>query len=345
LPLLQPGCGWLEYGVRILLSGKAAAVLRPRFASLAGAQALEIVTPPEGLARDFEAAFVSRDVTGRSTKLGLEPATKAFHDALRQAGSLRWVHIHSAGADRPIYPELQARGVVVTTSSGANAPVVAQSALAGMLALARRLPQLMRQQRAREWKSLFGDMPRDLAGQRALILGWGPIAQHLADWLAALGLVVTIVRDSARPAGGYATYPFERMAEALPRADWLAIACPLTERTRGSIGRAVFAAMPAGAHCVNVGRGEIVVEAELVEALESGRLAGAYLDVFEREPLPAESPLWSMPNVIVTPHSAGLSAGNEGRVADMFIDNLDRWIAGRPLLRVAAPALPAREGA
>jgi phosphoglycerate dehydrogenase-like enzyme len=322
-------------GVRILLSSRAAAELAPRIAAACGRNPFEILTPPAGFTRDFDVAFVSRDVTGRSTKHALQPDTRAFHDALRQAQSLRWVQIHSAGTDRPIYPELQARGVVVTTASGANAPIVAQSALAGILALGRRLPLLMEQQRAGQWKSLIADLPRDLEGQRAVILGWGPIGRRLAAWLAAIGLEVAIVRNSAEPADRYPTLAFDRLAEALPGADWLVIACPLTDRTRGAIGAAALAAMPRGAHVVNVGRGEIVVERELVAALQAGHLGGAYLDVFEQEPLPPASPLWSLPNVIVTPHSAGLSAGNEARVADMFIENLKRLISGEALLRVA----------
>ena len=324
-------------GVRLLISGQAAADLGPRIKRAFGSRPHEIVTPPAGLTRDFDAAFVSRDVTGRSTKFELEPYTAQFHGGLRQAKSLRWVHIHSAGADRPIYPELQARGVAITTSSGANAPIVAHSALAGILALARRLPLLMEQQRARQWKSLFGNMPRDLEGQRAVIVGWGPIGQRLATLLQPLGLRIAVVRNSAEPAGAHPTFAFERLPEAVRGADWLVIACPLTDRTRAAIGRAVFEAMPAGAHVVNVGRGEVVVQRELLEALQSGHLAGAYLDVFEHEPLPADSPLWSLPNVIVTPHSAGHSDGNEGRVAQMFLDNLGRLIEGRPLVNVATP--------
>jgi D-2-hydroxyacid dehydrogenase (NADP+) len=193
----------------------------------------------------------------------------------------------------------------------------------------------MEQQRRREWKSLIGTLPPDLAGREAVILGWGPIGQQLAAWLEALGMRVSVVRNSAEPAGHLPTLSFDHLLEGARRADWLVIACPLTARTRGAIGRGVFEAMPAGAHLVNVGRGEIVVQSELVAALASGRLAGAFLDVFEHEPLPEDSPLWAMENVIVTPHSAGLSAGNEARVADMFIENLGRWLAGQPLLRVA----------
>lgn len=320
--------------MRLFLSEQAAAVARTGIAQAFGARAFELVTPASNPG-DFDVAFVSRDVTGRSTKFALEPSTQAFHDALRRASSLRWVHIHSAGADRPIYPELQARGVTITTSTGSNAAIVAQTALAGILALARHLPLLMEQQRAHQWKSLMGAAPRDLEGQQAVLLGWGPIAQKLAGWLEVLGVRVCVVRNSEAPAAGHATFSYEHLLEVAPRADWLVIACPLSPRTRGLVTRAVLAAMPAGARLVNVGRGEIVVEADLVDALQRGHLAGAFLDVFEREPLPADSPLWSMPNVVATPHTAGHSAGNEARVLAMFLANLGRFLAGEPLAHVA----------
>lgn len=151
-----------------------------------------------------------------------------------------------------------------------------------------------------------------------------------------MGLKVMIVRNAAdQPAWDYPTYAYERIVEAAASADWLVIACPLSDRTRRMVGAAVFGAMPDGAHLVNVGRGEIVVTADLIEALRTGKLAGAYLDVFEEEPLDSASPLWDMPNVMVSPHSAGHSAGNEGRVADIFLENLAAWVADRPLKNVS----------
>jgi phosphoglycerate dehydrogenase-like enzyme len=311
--------------VRIFLSEEAAAELRPRIATAFAGRPFEIVTPSDNPA-DFDAAFVTRDVTGKSTKLHLEPSTQSFHDALRRAKSLRWVQAHSSGTDRPIYQELKARGVTVTTASGSHAPNVAQSALAGILALARKLPRLMEQQRAREWKSLVNDLPRDLAGQTAVIVGWGPIGQLLARWLEAIGLEIIVVRNSSEAAGAYPTWTYAQLREVAPKADWLVIACPISEKTQGLVDRDVLAALPAGAHVVNVGRGEVIVEVELVAALSGGHLAGAFLDVFEHEPLPRESPLWSLPNVIVTPHTAGHSDGNAARVAEIFLDNLARFL-------------------
>lgn len=284
---------------------------------------------------DADVAFVSRDVTGLSTKHAVLPHTQHFYDALRGAPSLKWVHAHSSGADRPVYGELLARGVAVTTSSGANAGVVVQTALAGVLMLARCFPQLIAAQRSRSWAPLVGSgLPRDLAGQTAAIVGWGPIGQGLASLLAGLGLHVIAVRstDGAAEPPASATVSYERIGKVLPRADWLVLCCPLTERTRGLVDAALLARLPAGARLVNVARGEVVEELALIDALRRGALAGAYLDVFAHEPLPVESPLWDLPNVIVTPHTAGHSDGNETRVADIFLDNLRRWAEGQPLL-------------
>jgi len=317
--------------LRILMSPEAARRTAQGLAASLGGK-------PYVLARigeDADVAFVSRDVTGLSTKHAVLPETRRFHDALRGAPSLRWVHAHSSGADRPVYGELLARGVAVTTSSGANAGVVVQTALAGVLMLARRFPQLMAAQRRRSWEPLMGSgLPRDLAGQTVVIVGWGPIGRGLGSLLAALGLHVIAVRSSDGAAAPPAaeTVSYENIGQVLPRADWLVLACPLSERTRGLIDAEALARLPAGAHLVNVARGEVVDEAALIDALRRGALAGAYLDVFAQEPLPPASPLWELPGVIVTPHAAGHSDGNESRVAAIFLDNLRRWTRGEPLM-------------
>ncbi len=276
---------------------------------------------------DVDVAFISRDVTGLSTKHRVLEPLEAFYVTLRRSPKLAWVHVHSAGADRPIFGELKARGVRVTTSSGANAQVVAQTALAAILSLAREFPRLFDAQRARTWTPLIGGLlPRDLAGQTAVIVGWGPIGQTLAGYLRMLGLNVIAVRSAATPpADGIETYAFEDLARIAGRADWLVLACPLSDRTRGLVDARVLAAMAPHARLVNVARGEIVAEADLIDALRAKTLAGAYLDVFEHEPLDAESPLWTLPNAFVTPHSAGHSDGNEARVDRIFLDYLRQW--------------------
>jgi phosphoglycerate dehydrogenase-like enzyme len=322
--------------LRILLSREAGEKLAGEIAAAVGDRPHMLVGPERGV--DADLAFVSRDVTGLSTKFELQPATRAFYDALEGAPSLRWVHIHSAGVDRPVYQRLLAKGVQVTTSSGANASVVAHSALAGVLALARHLPQLWAAQRERRWSPLLASgLPRDLDGQHAVLVGWGPIAQAIGRLLLAFGLRVSVVRQQDRPAGaGFATVPAARLHEVLPQADWLLLACPLNDATRGLIDARALALLPPSARLVNVARGELVDEPALVEALRSGRLAGAFLDVFAHEPLPADSPLWELPNVIATPHSAGFSDGNAARVQRLFLDNLRRWCAGEALHNCAA---------
>nr|WP_283254180.1 D-2-hydroxyacid dehydrogenase [Ramlibacter paludis] len=286
----------------------------------------ELISFDEARATEADIAFVSRDVTGLSTKHKVLPATQRAYEALRAAPGLRWLHIHSAGVDRPIYQELLQRGVQVTTSSGANAPVVAQSAVLGLLALARHWPLLLAAQREHRWAPLIASgLPRDLQGQTAVVVGWGPVGQEIGRLLQAVGLKVVVVRRQ----GGMALH------DALPSADWLVLACALNEQTRGMIGTKELALLPAHCGLVNVARGEVIDEAALVEALRERRLAGAYLDVFAHEPLAKDSPLWDLPNVIATPHSAGFSNANEERVAEIFLENLAHWLRGEALRNLA----------
>lgn len=325
---------------RLLLSARARDALADAIAAARGDHLLELVTLEEA-ADDphvqVHAAYVSRDVTGLSTKhVVLEPLA-GFHRVLRRSPALAWVHTHSAGTDRPIYAELAARGVAVTTSAGANADVVAQTALGAVLALARRFPQLIAAQQQRRWEPLVaGPLPPDLAGQTAVLVGWGAIAQRLQPWLSMLGLQVAVARHSAEPAGpGLETVRYAELPALLPRAQWLLLACPLSEETRHLVDAAALARLPQGAMLVNVARGEVVDEAALVDALQRGHLGGAFLDVHAHEPLPEASPVWSLPNVWVTPHSAGQSAGNAARTAAMFVEQLGRWLRGEPLAEAA----------
>lgn len=265
--------------------------------------------------------------------------SRSFYSTLRKAAGLKWLHVFNAGVDAPIFTELMQRGVRLSTSSGTNAEAVANSALAGLLALSRGLPGWMAQQRARHWrKRTRGEAPPDLRGQTLLLLGSGAIGSHIATVARALGLTVLAVRRSAGRAGdpAHETHPPSALASLLPRTDWLVIACPLTTETRGLIDARALAALPRGAHLVNIGRGEIVDQPAMIDALDSGHLAGAYLDVFDPEPLPAESPLWAMPNVIVSPHDAASAAGNDRRVFELFRDNLARWVRGERLLNEQA---------
>ena len=324
--------------MKILLSELSLRTLSQDIAKVMGSRPFECVSFEDAVAsgrRDFDVAFVSRDVTGLSTKHELAPSLKACYEVLEESPNLRWVHIHSAGADRDVYVRLRAKGVQVATSSGANAEVVAQTALAGLLALSRKFPELVHAMHAKKWAPLLGSqLPPDLSGQTALLVGWGPIAQKVAQFLSVLGLRIKVVRQHAQAkslvkSGNDSSQPemltFENLDHALPSTDWVILMCPLTDTTRGLINARRLSLLPPGAGLVNVSRGEVVVERDLIEALQNGSLGSAYLDVFEHEPLPQTSPLWNLPNVILTPHSAGFSAGNELRVSHMFLDNLASW--------------------
>ncbi len=328
--------------LRILMSQQSMDRLGPAVSVAMGQRSFELIALEDAVAAqrtDGDVAFISREVTGTSTKHEIHPALQQVYTLLRQSPALQWVHIHSAGADRQIYLDLLAKGVQISTSSGANAQVVATVALAGMLALARRFPLLWAEQQGRQWIPMMGDrMPRDLPGQTATVVGWGPIGQKLGSLLQALGMKVVAVRQQAQIQPPKPSDPqsvemvtFEDWQKVLPKTDWLVLACPLTPKTRQLVNAQALALLPTGAHLVNVARGEVVDEPALIAALQSGQLGGAFLDVFAHEPLPQDSPLWAMPQVMVTPHAAGHSDGNENRVAQIFLDNLRSWVEGQPL--------------
>ena len=291
---------------------------------------------PEADCARIDAAFFSWD---------LYPAhSRQFFSSVRKAPRLQWLHVFNVGVDHPIYAEMLERGVRLTTSAGSTAEPIAQTAIMGLLALARGFPHWLASQRMRAWAPVrTGKLPRDLREQCAVIVGLGSIGTEIARLARALGLkVIGVRRGPRRPED-----PVDellapaQLAGALPRCDWLFIACPLTPETRGMVDAQMLARLPQGARLINIARGEIVVERDLVAALVSGHLAGAFLDVFEAEPLPPDSPLWDLPNVLVTPHNSSAAAGNDERVLGIFLENLGRWHRGTALVNeVGAPAMP-----
>jgi len=320
---------------KLLLSAHALKVWGDRIAgALPG---LVVVTAEAALAADgpcdADIAFMTREVTGNSSKDNPTPELTGFETVVRKSPGLRWLQIHPAGAERPIYRELRARGVKVTTASGATAITVAHSTLGAVIALNRRFPLLADAQRRHAWEPRLGERsPRDLAGQCAVIVGLGPIGRTIAGLLKVLGMTTIGVRRAAEPTPPCdETIAYENLHARLPRADWLILCCPASPLTRGIANAAAFAAMPDGACFVNVARGEIAVERDVIAALQSGKLSGAYLDVFEREPLDPTSPLWDLPNVIVTPHTASHSQGQQEAVFGIFLDNLARFRTGQKL--------------
>ena len=259
---------------------------------------------------------------------------RQFFAAVKYSPNLQWLQLCNAGIDHPVFTDIRARGIRLTTASGANAGPVGLSAVTGMQMLARGFGHWMESQRRRAWEPLRGErQPIDLEGQTIIVLGMGEIGRVIARHAQFLGMHVIGVRrgvPSAEDPIAEAATPdqFDRL---LPRAQWLAIACPLTPRTRSLIDGARLALLPRGAHVINIARGEIIEERALIGALQSGHLAGAYLDVFAEEPLAPNSPLWNLPNVIVSPHNAGASTGNDARVNAMFLANLALFARGAPM--------------
>lgn len=322
----------------LLLSSHALRVWGERIAAAVPPGTLSFLTAEAALAADgpgaADIAFMTREVTGKSSPGNLTPELQGFDAVVLKSPNLKWLQIHPAGAERPIYRELRARGVKVTTASGATAVTVAHSTLGAVIAINRRFPLLADAQRRHAWEPRLGERsPRDLAGQCAVIVGMGPIGQNIARLLAMLGMRSIGVRRTAEPVEPCErVVAYEQLHQVLPEADWLILCCPASPVTRGIANAAAFAAMPDGAHFVNVARGEVAVENDVIAALQSGKLGGAYLDVFEREPLDPASPLWDLPNVLVSPHTASHSLGQNEAIFGIFLENLARFRAGQALL-------------
>ncbi|HEX5077933.1 MAG TPA: D-2-hydroxyacid dehydrogenase, partial [Geminicoccaceae bacterium] len=201
----------------------------------------------------------------------------------------------------------------------------------------RDVPRLQRMQRAHRWERHTN---RELAGRRALLIGLGAVGRCIARRLAALDLEVWGARRTPGPPPEAVSrvLPLDDLGAVLGLVDVLVLACPLTPATRGLIGAAELAAMPGGALLVNVARGQVVDEQALIQALRSGRLGGAALDVAEVEPLPDDSPLWDLPNVLISPHSASTVHAENHRIVDIFLANLRRYLGGEPLINRFDPA-------
>jgi phosphoglycerate dehydrogenase-like enzyme len=257
---------------------------------------------------------------------------------------LRWVHATSAGAGEVVraagLPAEALERVAVSTSSGVHAVPLAEFAVFGLLAIAKELPRFVEEQRARAWPEVRRPL-RELAGQTLFLVGLGEIGREVARLGKALGMRTVGFRRTVAPAPAHVdeVHGPGRLAELAGRADAMVVSLPLTDQTAGLIDRATIERLPAGCIFVNVGRGAVVDEPALVEALRAGRIAGAALDVFASEPLPPSSPLWTLPNVLVTPHAAALSARENERITELFCDNLRRYLDGRPLRNLVEPGV------
>lgn len=258
-----------------------------------------------------------------------------FDRIMGECRDLKWLHVTSAGFDWAGGPNLQQRladGLLSTRSWTAYPTAIAEYVIAAVHLHARKFLDLRDAQARHEWSSALG---RDITGSTMLLFGTGSIGRFTAERAEALGMHVIGVNREGTPAEGFTRVePFSRALDLLPEADWVVLAMPATSENRGFLGAREFAAMRDDAVLINVGRGALIDEGALVEAMTSGAIAGAVLDVFEQEPLPADSPLWDLPRTLVTPHTSFSSDGNPQRLARDFGENLERFFAGQPLLGV-----------
>jgi phosphoglycerate dehydrogenase-like enzyme len=334
----------------------------------------ELWTPPDWFAQRLRQEFPDIDVVHlrdyERVDEELPDAEVLIGWSLRgeqflSAKKLKWIHSTAAAVHALISPELAASDVVVTNARSVHAPVVAEHAVALMFALAKRLPSAMRHQQASEWAQtdIWHEQPhpRELAGSTLGMIGYGAIGREVASHALALGMKVMAVRRklragedaphtagedaSATTAGGntcatknVVVFAASQLDQALSQSDFVVLATPLTPATTGMIGAEQFRAMKNDAYLINVGRGALIDEAALLKVLEEGEIGGAALDVFVQEPLPPDSPLWTAPNLLITPHSAGFTERMWERHYELFSENLRRYRRGEELLGRVDPS-------
>ncbi len=332
----------------------------PEPLSIALGQVLWARYGPEDLARIHEAAPGARLVAVaadgsadgplddvRVLLRGSSLGGDALDRVLARAPRVEWIHSASVGVERVLTPLTLQRGIVVTNGRGVFSRPIAEYVLMMVLATARRLPALLELQRERTWQPLQGEELRDLT---IGIVGFGSIGRAVASYAAAVGArVIAVRRHPERGAEAEAgveedplpvppradlVLPPSGLPELLAQSDYVVLALPLTGGTEALIDEAALAAMKPGAWLVNVARGRLIDEAALQRALRQGRLGGAVLDAFREEPLPAASPLYDLPNVIVTPHTSWSSARVRARSVEVFAANLARFVRGEPLHNV-----------
>jgi len=269
----------------------------------------------------------------------------AFTSELRRAQfavarQLRWVHSPAAGVGAMLFPEMIDSPVVMSNSRGMSAGHIAEHVILVTLALFRKLPLAFRSQLRKYWSqddAVAAPPMRTIKGSRALLVGLGSIGAACASRFAALGATVDAIRrriGQPRPDGVTEVGTLDQLLPFLGRADVVIITAAQTAETRGLIGETQLAAMKSDAILVNVSRGKLVDEGKLAHALSAGSIGGAALDVFEHEPLDAASPLWTLPNVIVTPHTSGFRADHWDAATDLFAENLRRFDSRQPLLNL-----------
>ena len=260
-------------------------------------------------------------------------------DQFAFARKLKWIHATAAAVAQLMYPALRESGVLVTNASGIHSVPMGEHIIGAMIALARRFPDCVRYQTQRHWcQHELWDRPselrpHELRGQTALFIGFGAVGREAGRLAQALGMRVWAVTHSGRADERIAerAFPASALNEALPHADFVIAAAPETSETRKMMGEREFSLMQPSSYFINVARGALVNEPALIRALQQRKIAGAALDVTSEEPLPAESPLWKLDNVFITPHVSAVSEKLWERQADLLMDNLERWFSGREL--------------
>jgi D-2-hydroxyacid dehydrogenase (NADP+) len=254
------------------------------------------------------------------------------------AKKLRWLHSTAAGVDQLMYPELRASDVVVTNASGVHSVPMAEHILGLLIALARRFPSAFRHQMNSHWgqQEIWDDQlrPRELMGQTLLFVGFGAIGRETAKRVRPLGMRIWAVTRTGQgdPALADRYLPAAQLEEVLHQADYVVLAAPVTPETHHLMNAARLAAMKPTAFLINVARGTLIDEAALIDTLRRRAIAGAALDVTEQEPLPPDSPLWSLDNCLITPHTSSASEFLWDRQTGLLLENLARWFSGRELI-------------
>jgi phosphoglycerate dehydrogenase-like enzyme len=270
---------------------------------------------------------------GADVVLAWRPRSSLLQPAWPKADSVRWIQTASAGVDALLFPELVDSHVVLTNARGIFDRAIGEFVLGTMLAFAKGLPGMLERQGRKQWEHRDTET---LSGKRVLVAGVGSIGREIGRLCAAFGMTVRGVGSTARGRDDVfrIVYGSDELGEAVRWADYIVNALPGTENTKHLFDEKIISAMRPAARFVNIGRGTTVDEGALIDALREGRLSGAALDVFEREPLPPESPLWELPNVIVSPHLAGDFAGFREAIVELFVQNLERYLTGLPLENV-----------
>lgn len=249
-----------------------------------------------------------------------------LHHKLTEFPHLRCVQLTSAGLDRVPVAEMRGKGIALYNARGVYSVPMAEFVLWGVLSLCKHANFFYANQKARVWEK--DRTLSELAGKKVLVVGFGSVGAACAKRFRAFDATV-LAADLQKPSGGFDVfYSMERLPEALSHADVIVLTLPLTEETRGMFGETLLKSCKKGAVLVNVARGALVDAAALSKALQSGDLGGAVLDVFETEPLPAESPLWDLPNVLITPHNSFVSEQNRDRLFSVILENLQAFLKG-----------------